>query len=131
MCIPILIFGDWLGNNKVYVLDENRHLEEVHHFGQYMEGLVLMKKHSIVFDQAVVEFDLGICNFENTTYIKDIQLEREILEIQFQRVAFEQKEITCRCSIDLIKYQAYNTVDSMTYKLRLEDKKLKFDVVLE
>lgn len=125
MCIPVLIFFDWLANNEVYVVNESTHLEEVHHFGQYIEGLVLMENQSILFDQVVAEFDLETCNFEHTTSIKQVQLDHDKLLIQF-----EYEERTCECYIDLMKHQVYNTIDSATYRLKLVDKKWVVDSFL-
>lgn len=122
MFIPFISFFTWLGNNRVYPINEKIHFEEVHRFGQAMEGLAWVEKSSFVFEETIVEFELGICNLEKASSIDNIQIGDEKLQI-----LFDQNNEICTCIIDLKANKVYTSLDSSSYSLKLENKRLKLD----
>jgi hypothetical protein len=122
MFIPFISFFDWLGNNRTYPINEKIHFEEVHRFGQAMEGLVWIEKSSLIFEEKLLEFELGICDFEKAASIDSIQLENKKLQI-----VFDQNNEKCTCIIDLNENKMYTSLDSSFYNLKLENKQLRLD----
>lgn len=122
MCIPFISFFGWLGNNQVYPIDKQIHFEEVHRFGQTMEGLAWIESRSLFFEEKVLEFELGICGFEQASFIDTIQLENKKLQI-----VFDHEHEKCTCLIDLDAYQVSSSLDRNSYALKLENKQLRLD----